>query len=142
MESRLLNSQSFEFVKAKWTGENESGCIPIGEYILVLIDEATDTSKGGIIITPDILEKRQMAAETGIIAEIGDGAFFWNSERSREFVGRKPKVGDHILFARYAGRIVNGNDGKQYRIMMDKEVGGIAIDEGWNGAALTDDQIS
>lgn len=131
MESRLLNSQLFEYRKLKWDGLNRSGAMPIGEYILVLVDVAVDKSAGGIIITQDILEKRQMAAETGVLVELGVGAFHWNSERSREFVGNKPKQGDHILFSRYAGRIITGNDKFQYRIMLDKDVGAIATDEGF-----------
>jgi co-chaperonin GroES (HSP10) len=132
MESRLLNSQSFEFRKLPWDSVNRAGCVPIEAYILVLVDEAVDRSTGGIYLTPDILEKRQMAAETGTIIAVGDGAFYWNAERSREYRGRKPQPGDHVLFARYAGRIVTGNDGRQYRIMLDREVGAIATDGGFS----------
>lgn len=140
MESRLLNSQLFEFRKIEWDGGNACGMVPIGDHILVLIDAAVDRSKGGIIITDDLLAKRQMAAETGTVVALGEGAFYWNSERSREFLGRKPKPGDHIMFARYAGRFITGNDGHHYRVMIDKEVAGIATDDGFTVSVV--DQTS
>lgn len=133
MESKLMNSQQFEFVKAKWDGTNKSGCRPIESFVLILVDEVLETSKGGIIFTNELMEKRQMAAETGTLVAMGAGAFYWNADRSRPYVGDdKPVVGDHVIFARYAGRIVVGNDGRQYRLMIDKEIGGVATDGGFS----------
>jgi co-chaperonin GroES (HSP10) len=128
---RTLSSENIEFRKKKWSGKNESGCRPIGDMVLILIDEAVTISEGGIIIPEQILVIRQMTAETGTIAAIGEGAFYWNSTRSREFIGEAPKEGDHVIFAKYAGRVINGNDGNQYRLVIDKEIGGIATDDGF-----------
>lgn len=140
MESRLLNSQSFEYMKEHWDKAqgNRSGCQPIGEHVLILVDIAVEKSSGGIIITSDLQEKRQFAAETGTIVAMGGGAFTWNTERSRPWVGEKPEVGHHVIFSRYAGRVIAGNDKRAdgtarfYRLILDKEVGGIATDEGFS----------
>lgn len=132
MESRLLNSQRFEFFKVAWDGENRSGCRPIGDMVLILVDRAAEESKGGIVLTADAVEARQFAAESGTVVAMGGGAFTWNSERSRPWEGEKPNVGDHILFSRYAGRVITGNDGNMYRIMLDKDIGGVATDEGFS----------
>ena len=129
---RTLNSESIQFQKKIWSKKNESGCRPIGDMVLVLIDEPVAKSEGGIIIPDAVLAIRQLTAETGTIVDMGGGSFYWNSERSREFLGEAPKVGDHIIFSRYAGRELNGNDGNMYRLILDKEVGGVATDDGFS----------
>lgn len=134
---RTLNSESIQFQKKPWNKTNESGCRPIGDMVLVLIDEPVAKSEGGIIIPEAVLAIRQMTAETGTIVAMGGGAFHWNSERSREFIGAAPMVGEHIIFSRYAGRELNGNDGQMYRLILDKEVGGVATDDGFSVTRIT-----
>ena len=145
MESRLLNSQSFEYIRLPWDKKNGSGCRPIGDMVLVLVDVVAERTAGNILVTSDLQEKRQMAVETGTVVAMGGGAFTWNSERSRPWGGEKPEIGDHIIFSRYAGRIIMGNDKKQYRLMLDKEIGGVATDGGFSQTMVADttaDQIS
>ena len=128
---RTLNSESIQFRRKIWSKKNDSGCRPIGEMILVLIDEPVQKTDGGIIIPEAVLTIRQLMSESGTIVAMGGGAFYWNSDRSREFRGEAPVVGDHIIFSRYAGREINGNDGNMYRLILDKEVGGVALDDGF-----------
>lgn len=134
MEQRLMNSNVIEFRKKRWSVDigNRSGGKPVGDHVLVLIDEAIEKTVGNIIIPGTTVADNQMRAETGTIVAMGSGAFYWNSERSRPWQGDdKPKVGDHIMFSRYAGRIINGNDGNQYRLILDKEIGAVATDDGF-----------
>jgi co-chaperonin GroES (HSP10) len=132
MQQRMMNSNQIEFRKKRWSQVNESGARPVGDNVLILVDEAIEKSVGGIIIPNTSVADNQMRAETGTIVAMGAGAFFWNSERSRPYEGDdKPKIGDHIMFSRYAGRIINGNDGNQYRLVLDKEIGAVATDDGF-----------
>ena len=113
----LKNSQEGEFVQAQFSGTNESGFDPIGYHVMVMMDGASQTTSGGIQLTPDYVEKMSLAAETGVIVAIGDDAFLWNGDRTRKWEGRKPKAGDRVYVERYSGKVILGLDSKVYRIM-------------------------
>jgi chaperonin GroES len=110
-----------------WAGENKSGCVPIGEKILILPYMAVAKTTGGIEIPDEFKERMQLSAEMGVIVSIGDDAFTWNADRTRPFGGYKPKVGDHVFFERYAGAVVQGDDGREYRVAEDKQIGAVLI---------------
>jgi len=119
MEARMLKTAQATYEAAPWTGENTSGRRPFGDYVLILPDVAAE--KTGSILIPDSVKSRQtMAAETGIIAAIGDGSWKWTADRTRPFEGYAPKVGDRVDFERYAGQEILGADGQLYRMMTDK----------------------
>lgn len=117
-----------EYVPAQWIGANLSGIVPIGDRVLVLPDKAPATSTGGIQFTETQQDRDGKAAETGVLVAVGDGAWTWNSDRSRPFDGTKPEVGQRVWFERYAGSEQYGVDGVMYRLMLDKCIGAIAAE--------------
>ena len=126
MQSRILTKTRIgQYVENAWTGENLSGVTPIGDQVLILPDKAPEKTAGGIFIDETTRDKQSMAAETGIIAAIGDGAWSWNMDRTRRFEGTKPEVGQRICFTRYAGMEVIGDDGNMFRLMADNCIGGL-----------------
>lgn len=116
-----------EYLAPIWQGENNSGCIPIGDRILVLPYVAVSQTEGGIHMPDEFKERMQLSAVSGVIVAVGDDAFTWNADRTRPFGGYKPKPGDHIHYERYAGAVVHGDDGIEYRIIEDRQVGAILI---------------
>jgi co-chaperonin GroES (HSP10) len=108
-----------------WTGKNESGASPIGDYVLVMPDLAADKSSGGVFIDPVTVDRHTLASETGIIVALGDQAFAWNADRSRRWEGEKPEPGQRVYYTRYAGQVVHGDDGRTYRCMEDKCIGAV-----------------
>jgi co-chaperonin GroES (HSP10) len=59
-----------------------------------------------------------MAQMYGRLVAIGGNAFTdWN--------GRRPIVGDRVLFAKYAGAPVTGANGVKYRIAQDKDIAAV-----------------
>lgn len=128
MKQRLLkSSQGHEFIPARFNGVNCSGIEAIGDNVLVLPDKSAEKSTGGIEFTAERIERITMAAETGIIVSMGDGAFFWNSDRSRPWVGIKPKVGDRVYMTRYSGQVEMGDDEEFYRLMTDTCIGAVKV---------------
>jgi co-chaperonin GroES (HSP10) len=93
--------------------------------VLVLPDKAAEQTTGGIYIPKNQKDTHDLAAESGIIVAIGDGAWSWNMDRTRRFEGNKPKVGDRVCFVRYAGTEVIGDDGEMYRVCSDASITGI-----------------
>lgn len=90
------------------------------EYkVLVRPLKAQNKTVGGIHLPEAVVEKDQHASMEGVICDISPFAFGYE-EWSEEF--RKPQIGDTVIFARYAGINVKGNDSEDYRLMNDKDV--------------------
>jgi co-chaperonin GroES (HSP10) len=125
LNPKVLSVSRVEYIAAPWTGENKSGCTPVGDRVLILPDIAMTKSQGNIALPDDVVERMQLSASSGVIVEIGDDAFAWNSDRTRPFGGYKPKAGDRVHFEKYAGKEIVGDDGAKYRLVDDKAIGGI-----------------
>lgn len=124
--AETITNEMGEYEVAEFSGRNESGYRPIGDHVLVLPDQAANS---GLIKWPDdVLEKIALAAVTGVIVALGDGAFFWNSDRTRPYEGKKPEVGQRIYFERYAGQKAFGRDRKWYRCLSDKCIACVCIE--------------
>lgn len=121
---KLIRTELGEYIKPE-TAENGSGYNPIGDRVLIKVDESASRTSGGVMLPDETVYKQTMAAETGIIVAIGDAAFHWTFDRTREWYGERPKIGDRVYVERYAGRILKGNDGIFYRLMDDKCVAAI-----------------
>lgn len=78
-------------------------------------DPIEETTAGGIVLPPTEKEKYDRAQQTGTVVAVGE--FCW-----REDPAPWAKPGDRILFARYSGVHVDGEDGAQYRILNDEHV--------------------
>jgi co-chaperonin GroES (HSP10) len=97
---------------------NVSGINPVGNRILLLPIEVQQTSASGIIIaTEETSAREQMANTTGVVIAMGDQCF-------DDEVTPWCAVGDKVIFAKYAGLLYLGRDGKQYRMINDKDVTG------------------
>jgi co-chaperonin GroES (HSP10) len=116
MEPRLIKGLHAEYVPAKWNGKNESGVRVVGKTVLVLMDECSAKSSGGIDLPEDLIERMSMASESGIIVAVAPGAFLLNEDMT-PWMGAKPQPGDRAYIEKYAGKSVKGRDGKTYRLM-------------------------
>ena len=114
-----------KFEPAAWNGKNSSGYYPLGDKVLVMPDRLRERSAGGVELPPELIDRLTLAAETGMVVAVGDGAFAWNGDRITDFVGRKPKPGDRVFMERYAGQTMLGKDGQFYRLMDDRTIGAI-----------------
>jgi chaperonin GroES len=122
---KLIKTEIASYRPVEWAGKNESGYTPLGDLVLVLIDQVDEKTLGGVHIPDDVRERQDLAAESGVVVAMGEGAFVWSADRRRPFVGRKPVVGERVYIERYAGQLVSGLDGCRYRLMGDKQIGAI-----------------
>jgi len=116
MEPRLIKGIQAEYVPAKWSGQNTSGVRVVGKTVLVLMDECSQTTTGGIALPEDLIERMSMAAESGVLVACAPGAFLLNEDMT-PWSGEKPGPGDRVYIEKYAGKQIKGRDGKTYRIM-------------------------
>jgi len=104
--------------------DNPSRIYPMEYKILVRPEDLEETdpvlkaAKEAGIELPDNLKEREqmMQGEADLIAVGGNAFEDWNG---------KPKVGDRVLIAKYAGIITNGKDGVEYRLCNDKDVAAV-----------------
>ena len=113
-----------------WTGTNESGWAPIDDKVIVLPDTVQAKTAGGITLPSDPHDKEQMRIEFGRLVAIGAAAFQLSGDRVRVWdeTHRKPQVGDLVFFERYAGQLLDGADGRTYRLMDDKCIAAVCAE--------------
>jgi len=125
MEAKLLKTGTAEYKQSTWSGVNSSGYQALDDKVIILPDVASDKTSGGVILDDSLVERLTMAAETGVLVAVGEGAFLWNADRTAKWTGRKPQPGDRVYTQRYAGQLLHGEDGLQYRVMDYKCIGAI-----------------
>jgi chaperonin GroES len=90
---------------------NESGIHPVGDRVLIQPMELEEKTASGIVIsTSTNKDREEMANTTGVVIEVGPESLPW------------AKAGDRIVFAKFAGLMYRGKDGKKYRIIADTDI--------------------
>ncbi len=102
---------------------NPSGIQPTEYKVLIRPIEVEEKTKGGIILPGETKDKEQFAQQEGILVAVSPVAF--NFEAFPD--GTKPKPGDRVLYAKYAGFTRKGKDGVDYKVVNDKDVAAILI---------------
>jgi len=87
-------------LEEKYKEETEKLPKPTGWRILVLPFKMKEKTKGGVIIADTSLERQQLAAQCANVLAVGPDAY---RDKDRYPQGPWCKVGDWIIFARYAG---------------------------------------
>ena len=101
---------------------NTSGIKAVGWTVLVKPSEIEKKSAMGIILhAPTEEDKVQLAQCFGEVVDIGPIAWTRESAHLDKIVERC-KVGDKIIFRRYAGEQFDGDDGVKYRLMNDQDI--------------------
>lgn len=103
---------------------NQSGIRPFRNCLLLLPKQIEEKTEAGIIVaTATQLEREQLAQTEGVVVSIGALAFQgWEAEDL-------PKIGDTVVFTKYAGMMRDGNDGLQYRLIIDEDVRAVVVKE-------------
>ena len=99
---------------------NHSGIEPLDLRVLVLPDAVETKTSGGIILPEPHKEREKFAMQFGTLIAAGENA--WEEAASRSPAFTKPVPGDRIVISKYAGTMLTGKDGKDYRLMNDEDV--------------------
>jgi len=78
--------------------------IPLMHRALVKPKQVETKTASGIILTETLTRKEQAACDEGVILAIGDT---FGKDFGAEVL---PKVGDKVLFAKYAGKFIKDGD--------------------------------
>lgn len=95
---------------------NISGIRPTGHILLVLPDEVETTTSSGIVLATHSQQQREEMAQTeAVVIELGNTAY-------QDQASPWCEVGDRVIFAKYAGTVSKGRDGRTYRLINDLDV--------------------
>ena len=126
-ETLLQSSPKITLPKADLVGLKKSKQItkestklpqPTGWRILVLPFKMGEKTKGGILMGQDTLEKQQVASECGNVLAMGPDCY---RDKDRYKQGPWCKVGDWVMFARYAGSRIK-IEGGEVRLLNHDEI--------------------
>lgn len=100
--------------------ECKPGFDPVEYNVLIAPEEVETKTSGGIIIPENTKETEQTAQVRGLIVSVSPLAF--NFDEWPTDAPPRPKAGDHVIYAKYGGTIIKGDDGRDYRLLKDKDV--------------------
>ena len=91
---------------------------PTGWRMLVLPFRMDEKSKGGVLFANETVDKQQVASQCGNVLAMGPECY---SDKTRYPHGPWCKVGDWVVFARYAGSRIE-IDGGEVRLLNEDEI--------------------
>lgn len=99
------------------------GIRPVEYNVVIATAPSTDSDKIGSVFIPDeAKETLDLAMQVGRI--VAQSPLAYSYEKWPE-PNLKPQIGQIVWFARYAGKEFVGADGKDYRILKDKDIGAV-----------------
>lgn len=101
---------------------NPSGINPTEFKVVVFPKPVGEKTTGGIIIPEQTRERDQYAALEGELVAVSPLAFTYAEWPTN---APKPKAGDRVIFAKYSGIKLEGKDGREYRIVNDKDIAAV-----------------
>ena len=104
--------------KKEVTNEKAKLPEPTGWRLIVLPFKMDERTKGGIIMNETTLEKQQVASQCGNVLAMGPQCY---TDKERYPEGPWCKVGDWVIFARYAGSRIQ-IEGGEIRLFNEDEI--------------------
>ena len=91
---------------------------PTGWRMLVLPFKMNEKTKGGVLLGQETIERQQVGSQCGNVLAMGPDCY---NDKNRFAQGPWCKVGDWVVFARYAGSRIE-IEGGEVRLLNDDEV--------------------
>jgi chaperonin GroES len=102
------------------------GFYPVEYNVIIAPEEMESVTKGGIILADRTKESEELAQVRGLLVDASPLAFNfddWPAGTS----DRRPKRGDHVIYGKYAGILIKGDDGREYRLCKDKDIAAVIV---------------
>jgi len=88
---------------------------PLGDHVVVkLLEEEVQTFAGGALVLPDTAKEKPQRGE---VIAVGPGR-----REDGERVPPEVKVGDKVVFAKYAGTKFKTEDGEEIQFMRESDI--------------------
>jgi len=99
-----------------------SGINPTEYNVLVEPEKVEESSRGGVLLAASTLDRKQAFAIRGKLMAVSPLAFSYEVWPEGT---RRPQIGDTVIMTKAAGVIVEGLDGKEYRLLKDKDIAAV-----------------
>jgi chaperonin GroES len=96
---------------------------PVGYRVVVKPENVEEITQGGIILAREAKLAEEQAIDRGLVIQIGPSAF-----HDEKVAGTQLKIGDHVVYAKYAGKRVKDKDGVDYLVINDEDIVAILKD--------------
>ena len=117
VKSALLDKYQEEPVK-EVTKEETKLPMPTGWRMLILPFRMKEKTDGGILLGNETIDRQQVASQCGNVIAMGDACYV---DKERYPNGPWCKVGDWVVFARYAGSRIE-IEGGEVRLLNEDEI--------------------
>lgn len=101
------------------------GLAPTGFNVLVAVQPTEQQTPGGLWKPDSVTSKEQLVEVRGRIIAMSPAAFDFATWPE----GTRPEIGNAVQFAKLAGTMTKGADGREYRLLLDKDVAAIVDEE-------------
>lgn len=92
---------------------------PLGDRVIVEpLEEGETTFAGGMLVLPDTAKEKP---QQGTVLAVGPGARDEDGKR----IPMEVKVGDLVVYAKYAGTTFKTRDGKELLILRESDILGV-----------------
>lgn len=88
---------------------------PLGDRVLIKPKVEEEKSKGGILL-PDTISKEK--PQVGEILAVGPGG----TNKDGKIIPMIVKKGDKVIYAKYSGTDIKGDDDEDYLILSEKDI--------------------
>jgi chaperonin GroES len=99
------------------------GFYPVEYNVVIAPETVEDKTAGGIFLPDQTKETDELAAVKGRLVAVSPLAFTY--EREWPPGSRKPQAGDVVIYGKYQGILIKGEDGREYRLMKDSHIAAV-----------------
>ena len=117
-----LHHSTLTFEPMPKVEETNPGMKPLEFNCLVLPRVIQRQRASGIFVPETAAAREDEGGDEGLLISVSPLAF---NEQDFPDPAAIPEIGQHVMFARYAGKSFVGADGRVYRVMKDKEILGV-----------------
>ena len=121
--SKLIVPEHVAIAREKKKQEEEMSKVPTptGWRIVILPHKGVEKTKGGVILSDQLIQEQQWTTNVGLVLKLGPLAY---RDKKKFPTGPWCKEQDWVIFARYAGSRLR-IDGGELRILNDDEILGV-----------------
>ena len=100
------------------------GFYPVEYNVLIAPEETETVTKGGLFLPDRVKETEDLAQVRGLLVDASPLAFNFDDWPGNA-LHKRPKPGNHVIYAKYAGILITGDDGREYRLAKDKDIAAV-----------------
>lgn len=103
--------------------QNPSGIQPLEHKVLLQPQASVKVTSGGVHLPDEVIDSEKFKTVRGTIIALSPFAFSYVSDAEWAMSSTpKPKPGDTVLYAKFAGMWIKGSDGEEYLLANDEDL--------------------